>query len=190
MKLGILGGSFNPVHIAHLFIAEEAQARFALDTVCLMPAFIPPHKMNDQILTPQKRLALLHAAVDGTALTISDFEIAKQGISYTIDTVRHFAENYDVHLIIGGDSALQFTTWRDYNQIFDYAKVIVFPRNNGTVNDVRSVWGDHFLYCDMPLLDVSSSDIRARILEGKPYRWLVPGPVFTLIESERLYRND
>lgn len=187
MKIGILGGSFNPVHIAHMVIAEEASFMFRLDEMYLMPAFVAPHKQALGSNDAQTRMRLLNAAVQGSAIKVSDFELQRGAISYTVDTVRYFAKMYDVTLCIGADSAMQFDTWKDYKEILTTAQIAVYPRAGITSAQLREKWGDAFIYCEMPLLEISSSSIRERIKKGEPYKQLVPFAVAEMIEKERLY---
>ncbi len=188
MKIGILGGSFNPVHIGHLAIAEEALSMLSLDEMYLIPAFIPPHKQDLNLLSATVRLHLLHEATKNTMIKVSSYEIDRAEVSYTIDTIRYFKRNNDVVLCVGADSALHFETWKAYKEILSSAQVAVYPRPGTGLDDVRKKWQESFLYCDMPLLDISSTDIRERIIAERPYRWFVPQRVWEIIDKERLFQ--
>lgn len=187
MKIGILGGSFNPVHIAHMVIAEEALYMLSLDEMYLIPAYIAPHKQLLGSNDSEIRVRLLHKATENTRLKVSEYEVQRKEVSFTIETIRHFAQSHDVTLCIGADSAMQFDTWKDYKEILRLARVAVYPRTGITQEMLFAKWGDVFRYCTMPLFEISSSDIRERIRTGRPYAQMVPRAVAEIIEKERLY---
>lgn len=197
-RIGILGGSFNPPHMGHLVCASEAAAQLDLDRVLLTPVAAPPHKQIEDDPGPEQRLALCRLAVEGDErLGVCDLEVRRGGPSYTVDTLRELHERSpEDHLtfIVGGDIALGLPTWRDPETVLGLARLAVAERSGAGRSDVAQRLAESFpqapppLFFDMPRMDISSSQIRRRIAEGRPIRYLVPGPVAEQIARERLYR--
>jgi len=132
-RIGLLGGTFNPVHLGHLRSAVEVQRRFALDSVCFIPSAIPPHKDSSSVADAMDRLEMIRMAIsDYSALTVSDVELKRSGPSYTIDTVKHFKTfqnaQTDFYLIVGLDAFLEIDTWKSFRELFDLIPFIVMPR--------------------------------------------------------------
>ena len=140
MKIGILGGSFNPVHNGHLELAKQALAQFALDQIWLMPNHIPAYKKWDRSVTNEDRLHMLELAVkDHDGLRCSDLELQRGGVTYTIDTLAQLHEQYpdtEWYFIMGGDSILVFDTWREPDRILSLSKLIVTTRDQIQAEDV------------------------------------------------------
>ena len=197
-RIGILGGSFNPPHLAHLVCASEAAAQLDLDRVLLTPVAAPPHKDAERDPGPERRLALCRLAVaDDERLGVCDLEVRRGGSSYTVDTLRELHERTpEDHLtfIVGGDIALGLPTWREPEAVLRFARLAVAERSGAGREDIAQRLAESFpdapgpLFFDMPRLDISSSQIRLRVAQGRPIRYLVPRPVAELIARERLYR--
>ena len=196
-SLGILGGTFNPPHIGHLVCAQEAWAQLGLDRVVLMPVHTPPHKEATEDPGPEVRLALCQAAIgDDEELEVSTLEIDRGGPSYTVDTLRALHESRegdDLTFIVGGDMASSLPSWREPEAVLELARVAVAEREEHRRHEiaerVAALRGaqERIVFFTMPRLDISSSDIRRRVAEGRPIHWLVPGEVADEIERHGLY---
>jgi nicotinate-nucleotide adenylyltransferase len=197
-RVGILGGTFNPPHIAHLVCASQAASQLGLDRVLLTPNAVPPHKEARMDPGPAERLELCRLAAAGDErLQVCDLEIARGGPSYTVDTLRVLHErDPEDHLtfILGGDIALGLPSWHEPEAVLELATLAVAERSGAIRGDVtarlREAFGDlpRLEFFDMPRIDLSSSDIRRRIASEGSIRYLVPDPVADRIEQKRLYR--
>jgi nicotinate-nucleotide adenylyltransferase len=191
-RIGIFGGSFDPPHIGHLIIAELAQEQLSLDEVLFVPAFVPPHKAGSHASTALDRLTMIRLAVRGNPLFhVSDIEIRRKGISYTVDTVAALRRRYrggGLFLIIGGDSLKQFWSWRSPLTILANASLAVYARP-GHERPAKGHAGVRVHCLAGPLLQISSTDIRKRMAAGKSVRYFVPEAVRSYIRLHRLYRH-
>ena len=195
-RVGILGGTFNPPHIGHLVCAQEARTQLSLDHVVLMPVHTPPHKEIAGDPGPEVRLALCRAAVgEDPGLRVSRLEVDRPGPSYTVDTLRalHAARPEDeLTFVVGGDQAQGVPGWREPEALFALARLAVAERAGVVREDIRARLTDlapagRVCFVDMPRLDLSSSDLRRRVAEGRPVRHLVPAAVAELVAEHRLY---
>lgn len=187
MRLLVLGGSFNPIHIGHLMLAEEVAAEFGYDRVLIVPSFLPPHKALAGDPGPEARLGMALAATGGDDRFLVDAcEIERGGLSYTLDTLEHVMASYPLQgkpgLVIGDDLASGFGAWRDPDGICERADLVI-ARRGGVPSGVPY---PHRLAHNM-ILPVSSTDIRARIASGRPWRRLVPDATALYIEERELY---
>ncbi|MDP2711809.1 MAG: nicotinate-nucleotide adenylyltransferase [Solirubrobacteraceae bacterium] len=197
-RIGILGGSFNPPHLAHLVCASEAAAQLELDRVLLTPVAAPPHKDAERDPGPAQRLALCRLAIMGDPrLDVCDLEVLRGGPSYTVDTLRELharTPEDDLTFIVGGDIALGLPSWHEPEAVLGLARLAVAERSGAGRGDVAARLAERFadapspVFFDMPRLDLSSSLIRRRVAQGLPIRYLVPDPVAEHIARERLYR--
>jgi nicotinate-nucleotide adenylyltransferase len=198
VRVGILGGTFNPPHIAHLVCAQEARAALGLDRVLLVPAGVPPHKEVPDDPGAAVRVALCRLAAAGDpGVEVSEVETEREGPSWTVDTLRelHAREpEHELTFILGGDMAVSLGTWREPEEIVRLARLAVAERGKHSREEVARALGtvpgaagrtDVF---SMPRLEVSSSDLRGRVRAGAPIRHLVPDAVAEYIASEGLYR--
>lgn len=195
-RIGIYGGTFDPVHVGHLIIASEVRTALALDEVIFIPAGIPPHKDPAQISAAEDRLAMLRLAVaDNDAFTIDTIELEREGRSFTADTLAaiHRREpEADLWFILGADSLAALQTWRDPATIVRLARIAVAARP-GWELDLEAVSrlvpesGGRIDTVPAPLVEIASHEIRDRIRAGHPIRYLVPGQVEQFIVSRRLY---
>ena len=143
MRIGLFGGTFNPIHLGHLRAALEVKQGFNLDQIFLIPAAIPPHKFSGEVVNARDRMEMIKLAVlaDGD-LAVSDVELKRSGTSYTIDTVDHFKqtlpENTCIYLIMGLDAFLEIDTWKSYKQLLEQIPLIVITRPN-SISEVQDV---------------------------------------------------
>jgi nicotinate-nucleotide adenylyltransferase len=186
--IGILGGTFNPIHIGHLAIAQMAQEKASLDKVVFVPAFIPPHKTVTHLAAAKDRLAMVRLAIgDNPSFAVSDYEITKGGKSFSIDTVRHFREIYQhkakLYFIIGGDSLATLPTWREIDKLLKLVTFIAVNRPGYKKN--REAMKHIAVESE---LNISSSDLRKRVIQGKTIKYLVPDKVIRYIGQRKIYR--
>jgi nicotinate-nucleotide adenylyltransferase len=197
-RIGILGGSFNPPHLAHLVCASEAATQLELERVLFTPVASAPHKEAEQDPGPQERLELCRLAVAGDErFEVCDLEVRRGGSSYTIDTLRELharTPEDDLTFIVGGDIALGLPSWREPEAVLGLATLAVAEREGAVRGDVaerlRACFPDAPppVFFDMPRLDISSSQVRRRVAEARSIRYLVPDPVAEHIARGRLYR--
>jgi nicotinate-nucleotide adenylyltransferase len=196
--IGILGGTFNPPHMGHLVMAQEALDQLDLDRVVLMPVAVPPHKEAREDPGAAARLELCRLAVaDDERFEVSTLEIERGGASFTVDTLRELHDvepEHDLTFIVGGDMAQSLPAWRDPEAILRLARLAVAEREGVRREDIARRLeplhdGDRVVFFDMPRIDVSSSTIRRRVAEGRPVRYLVPDSVAAAIVEHGLYRQ-
>jgi nicotinate-nucleotide adenylyltransferase len=199
LRLGLLGGTFNPPHIGHLICAQEAWAQLGLDRVLLVPVHAPPHKEAPGDPGVEARVALCEAAVAGDErLGVSRVDADVSGRSYTVDTLNrlHDARPDDqLTFIVGGDMAASLPQWREPQAILELCTIGAAARDGVGRDEVldrldRELPGasDRIRFFDMPRIDVSSTLIRRRVAAGEPVRYLVPDAVDSYIERKGLYR--
>ena len=196
MRVGILGGAFNPPHIGHLVCAQEALIQLELDTVVWVPVGEAPHRELQDDPGPDARLEMVELAIaDDEHFTSSRIEMDREGPSYTSDTLEQLLEQSpkdELFLILGGDQAAALPTWHEPEKVLERASVAVFERmswgRNAIVIKIGRMPGvERVRYLDMPLIQVSSSAIRRRVREGVPIRYLVPDKVVEYIATHELY---
>ena len=196
-RLGLLGGTFNPPHVAHLVAAQEARFQLELDRVVLIPVHTPPHKEAEVDPGPEARLRLCEAAVAGDpGLEVSRVEVDRAGPSYTVDTLRaiHSASaQSELVFILGADQAHGLPSWREPEAVLELASLAVAAREGVGREDLRERLAGlcppgRITFFDMPRLDVSSTDVRRRVRTGRPIRHLVPDAVAEQIAADGLYR--
>lgn len=195
MRLAVLGGSYNPIHIGHLMLADAVALRYEYDTIAFVPAFLSPFKDGHSGCTAEDRLAMVKLAIaDNPAFYCEPCEIRRQGVSYTIDTLKFLKKKFPqcegkIGLIIGDDLLEGFSGWREAEHIPDYADIIVGNRiiDRYLTEQAASAGRVPHLRVDNALLPVSSSGIRAAIQEKKSWRYLVPPAVYSYIKEHKLY---
>lgn len=197
-RIGILGGTFNPPHVAHLICAQEAAAQLGLDTVTLLPAGRPPHKPVEDEPGAEHRLAMCALAAAGDQrLMVSRMEIDRPGPSYTLDTLKALGERGDQELtfIVGGDMAASLPDWHEPEAVLALARLAVAERAGARRERIlRAVAGlrgvrERLCFLDVPRVDISSSMVRARVGAGRPIRYLVCDAVADYIAAHGLYRG-
>jgi nicotinate-nucleotide adenylyltransferase len=197
-RVGILGGTFNPPHIAHLVCAQEAYLQLDLDEVMLIPARIPPHKPVDDEPGAEHRLELCRAAIEGDdRFTVSDLEITRDGPSYTVDTLRTLtrrAPDSELFMIVGGDVAAGLPSWHEPEQVLSLATLAVAKRRGTARARVDEALqslpgGERAVFFRMPRIAISSTLVRRRVRHGEPVKYFVPDAVAKYIERNRLYQE-
>lgn len=189
MRIGILGGTFNPIHIGHLILAEEAYYKLKLDKLVFVPTFMPPHKDLFGPISPKDRLRMAQLAVeDNPKFEVSTFEIDSKKKSYSIETLKEFRRLYgddaQLYFITGSDSLKDLFSWKDVSDIFKISKFIVANRPGYPVKDVPK----EVETVVITPIEVSSEDIRRRLHEGRSIRYLVPEKVRSYIVEHNLYK--
>jgi nicotinate-nucleotide adenylyltransferase len=195
--LGVIGGTFDPPHYAHLVLAENALAQLDLDRVLFVPAGQPPHKPRQPVTPARHRLAMVEAAVaDNAAFLLSRVDVERPGPHYTVDTLGILNERYPdaaCFFLVGGDSLAEFPTWRDPSGILEQAQLGVMQRP-GWETDLASLTrrlpaiAERLRWLDAPHLEISGTDLRRRVAKGLPIRYLVPASVERYVRRHRLYR--
>ncbi len=216
LKLGILGGTFNPVHYGHLAAAEEVSNRLGLERVLFVPSFIPPHKEEEDFPSFVHRMDMVRLAIAGNPMfELSDIEIIRGGRSYTIDTIealRHTRQEAELYFITGLDSFLEIQTWNRWEKLLTLCGFVVLSRPGYRFQDLSRInfmksaekelaaldrgfstravvrSGEFAVFLEMiPLYDISSTDIRRRIRENRSIKYLLPDAVETYIIKNKLY---
>ncbi len=187
--LGILGGTFDPPHVGHLVVAVNVRWVLALDEVLLVVAGVPWQKAHLPVSPAADRLAMVEAAVQGVdGVSASALEIERGGISYTADTLAELRDRHPgvpLHVILGSDAAAGLDTWERGEQVQALSSLVVVTRPGAEEEPLPPGWTARHL--EVPRLDVSSTDLRARAVDGRPLDWLVPWPVISLIRERGLY---
>ena len=188
MRIGILGGTFNPIHIGHLILAEEAYFKLKLNKLIFVPAFVPPHKSTSDLISAKDRLDMVRLAIeDNPAFEISTYEVDSKKKSYSIDTLKEFRSLYgdeaQLCFITGSDSLKDLFSWKNINDIFKISKFIVANRPGYPIKDIPKE-ADTVVITP---IEVSSEDIRKRLKEGRSIRYLVPEKVREYILKRGLY---
>lgn len=186
MRIGLYGGSFDPIHFGHLILAREARERLVLDSVIFIPARQSPHKLDRPPISAEARLALVQSAVAGeTGFAVDDCEIRRNGVSFTIQTVREYRTRFpeaELFYFIGGDNVPDLPTWVEIEELRRLVQFVVLARGEKGV-------GSGFPVIERRV-DISSSEIRNRIAQGRSVRYLLPEKTCAEIERRGLYRND
>lgn len=191
-RIGIFGGTFNPVHLGHLVLGQEAIESCKLSRLIFVPANIPPHKEEDtEIASPEHRLKMLELATAGNnKFEVSDVEIKRQGVSYTYDTVKHFADKNkerQIYLLLGADSLLELSGWHRYEELLELCRVVVFYRASADLTKVPKQINEHYQLISTMRIDLSATDIRAKIGQGKSVIYMVPEVVAKYLAEQKLY---
>ena len=193
MKIGFLGGSFDPVHFGHLIAAQDVYEQYHFDRLFLVPAAQAPLKAQDMQSVPEDRLAMLRAACEWDhRLEIADYELNKGGVSYTIDSVRHFRQEFphdELLWIIGGDQLPLLHKWKDINQLASMVEFIFLERPGHPSKPHTDIPGLRLHRCDGHLIEISSSELRQRVRHGRSLNYFCPQKVIAYIESKKLYRQ-
>lgn len=189
-RIGIFGGTFNPIHIGHLAIAQMAQENLRLHKVIFVPSYMPPHKKGLNVMAAHHRYRMVQLAVSGNpCFSISDVEIKRKGASYTIDTLHYFQKRFSkkakLFFIIGADTLPQLPTWRYIDKVLKIVKFIVVNRPGYLVRK-RNI---QFVAVSAPGIDISSTVLRNRIAHKKTIKYFVPENVFRYIEKNNLFKK-
>jgi len=216
VRIGLFGGTFNPIHLGHLRSAEEIRESFQLQQVVFIPSAFPPHKEGKEIISPIHRIEMVNIAIEGNpGFSASDIETKRPGKSYSIETIDHFntihCSDLTLFFIMGIDAFNDITTWKDYTYLFSCCNLVVTTRPGYKVTSLKTVLPadvtgdfsyvpeegrfDHIsnfslYFQDITLMDVSSSIIRKRIKEGRSIHYLLPEKVIEYIKIHRLYQDS
>ena len=203
LRLGVFGGTFNPVHLGHLIAAQDAADAFDLSRVLFLPCDRPPHKPARQLASTAHRVAMLEAALEGSLLfEVCDLEVRRGGTSYSIDTMRELARRYPAHdlfFIIGTDSLLELHTWKSITELMELCTFVTLARPGFHVDasmpaklQLPAPWPARLLerIATGHQIDISSSDIRYRVAEGMRITYLTPPAVEMYIAEHHLYNSE
>jgi len=188
-RIGILGGTFDPPHLAHLVMAEQAAKAVPLDKVLFMPAPYPPHKSTEHITPYRLRLEMVKLLVAGrTGFEVSRLEEFREGPSYTVDLLQHYRRKHkdELYLIIGADSLGEFSSWKNPREIVRLATLVVYPREGYAV-EPRFEGREAIVLRDAPVIEISSSDIRRRLEAGESVARFLPQTIRDFISEHALY---
>lgn len=184
-RIGIFGGSFNPIHLGHIILAGDIAEKFNLEKILFIPAYTPPLKSESELLPYKLRYKMVESAIkDYNVFDISNIEKRLPVPSYTINTLRELKKEFPdakFYLIIGSDQAAQFKEWKEYDKIAETTEIIVMSRNETRMKNSNMI-----LY-DRRIIDISSTEIRRRIKNNLSYRRFLPETVYRIIENEKLY---
>ncbi|MBS0633648.1 MAG: nicotinate-nucleotide adenylyltransferase [Verrucomicrobia bacterium] len=194
MKIGFLGGSFDPVHFGHLMAAQDAYEQHKLDRLILVPAAQAPLKPNEVKSSAEDRLAMIRAAIEWDGrFEISDYELRRGGVSYTIDSARHFRALYpndELYWIIGGDQLPKLHLWKDIAELVKIVEFIFLERPGFQVKAHPEIPGLRLHRCDGHLLAISSTELRERVKHDLSLDYFVPHKAIVYIREKRLYRDN
>lgn len=198
-RYGIIGGTFDPIHYGHLYIAYEAKKQLNLNNVIFMPAGNPPHKEGKKVTDALLRYDMVKKAIeDFSGFSISNYEIEKKGFSYTYETLEHFKDN-DVELffITGADCLMDIETWENAEKILSLSNLVVFSRggfsNKKLIKQkeyIEKKYSVNIIVLPLKRLEISSTDIRKRIKDKERVDFFVPQPIIKLIEENNLYKGE
>lgn len=199
-RLGIMGGTFDPVHIGHLACAEQAREAYGLDAVVFVPAGVPVFKKGRSITSAQDRLAMCRLSVaSNPTFDVSALEIERAGDTYTVDTLRelraHYPDNVELCFITGADAVVHIVKWRESAAIADLACLIAVTRPGYALSDERKreieeQGSFEVAYLEVTALAISSSDLRNRVAQGHSIRYLTEQSVFDYVSDRGLYRTS
>ncbi|MDP4181525.1 MAG: nicotinate-nucleotide adenylyltransferase [Bacillota bacterium] len=200
IKIGISGGTFDPIHYGHLIIAENIRNSFKLDKVIFVPAGLPPHKKHLKVTSSLDRLNMVKKAVSSNSyFEVSSVEVEREGYTYTIDTLKHFRKTYGeaakLFFITGADVIKELHLWKDYSEILSMCSFVTAlrPEYNDdefykAIEHYRSNFNANIYIADAPMVQISSTDIRNRIAENRSIKYLLPECVEEYIFKNNLYK--
>jgi nicotinate-nucleotide adenylyltransferase len=203
LRLGVMGGTFDPIHIGHLVTAEEARFQFHLEKIVFIPSAHPPHKTDETQSPAEDRIRMVELAVEGNpAFTVSDMEVQRPGLSYTIDTLHELHRMYgaetEIYFVTGADAILEILTWKNPEELLMEGRFIAATRPGYPLKKLSAALPEldsageetmkRVYAMEIPALAISSTDIRKRVAEGRPFRYLVPKEVWAYIKERGLYR--
>lgn len=202
-RIGILGGTFNPIHLGHLILAEEVCKNHHLSKLLFMPAYIPPHKYVNDLADPHHRFQMIKAAISGISkFEVSDLEIIRKGKSYTIDTIQeilsHYGEDDKIFLIMGADSLNELELWKNIKRLSQLCHFVIVNRpgfkTEASTRLVEIIGSDNILdierlRVEISPVDISSTNIRDRVNDGIQIKGLVPECVEAYIKKHNLYSS-
>ncbi len=190
-RIAIFGGTFDPVHHGHLITAQSVLELRSLDKIIFIPSFISPHKQDVKASAAEHRVNMLNLAIENVPyFEWSDFEINREGVSYTIDTLREFRKQYDhIELIVGEDNLLSFDKWKSPEKIIEIATLLVLRRRTARKTGIKYPYENNAVFLETPWIDISGTGIRERVRTGMPIDFLVPQNVMRYIYELKLYKE-
>ena len=193
MKIAIMGGTFNPIHYAHLLSAEQVRDGLGYDKILFIPSARPPHKDLRDIIAPEHRYQMtLLATADNSYFEVSRIELERVGPSYAIQTIKELQAAYgkdcELAWIIGADSLIDFKIWKDFDELLNICHFIATTRPNYCLNNVPPELRNRVQLFSITGVDISATEIRERIRKGRSIRYLVPTSVAEYIERHQLYK--
>jgi nicotinate-nucleotide adenylyltransferase len=190
-KVGIYGGTFDPIHLGHLITAQSVRELRDLDKIIFIPAFLSPHKLDIKASSPKHRINMLKLAIEGVDFfDISEFEIKQKQISYTIDTLLELKKRHDeLELIVGYDNIFKFYTWKDPDKILQLAKLVVLKRKSSYAPPYEDKYYNQAEFVQTRGIEISATDIRERVKHGLPINYLVTKEVKDYIFHHNLYKE-
>jgi nicotinate-nucleotide adenylyltransferase len=211
-RIGLFGGTFNPIHLGHLRGAEDIREVFRLEEVIFVPSSIPPHKMTEEVIEASHRLEMVRLAVSGNPFfSVSDVEISRPGKSYSIETIKYFLERRQdsFFFILGSDAFAEIETWKEFQKLFFLCHFIVMTRpgpqekppslpralipNFRYVSEEKAwvhISGYMLHFKEISFLDISSTKVRELTEKGRSVRYLIPPEAETYIQEHSLYRRN
>lgn len=192
-KICLFGGSFDPIHNGHLQLAAWTQQRLSLSKIIFIPAAVPPHKLHITLTDPKHRLQMVNLAVEDYAFfEVSDVEIKRKGISYTIDTLNYFINfnnlsKDELFLLIGADSLIDFLSWKNHEKIINNCQLVVYHRTGIDLTTVASEIKERIILLDAPLINITATNIRQKIKNSEGLKGLLPPQVIDYIYKYGLY---
>lgn len=190
-KIGVYGGTFDPIHNGHLITAQAVREIRNLDKIIFILAFVSPHKLNVISSSNEHRLNMINLAIEGVDyLECSDMEIKRKDISYTIDTLTELKKSYkEIELIIGYDNLFKFDTWKNPQEIVKLVKLVVLKRKSN-ITGITNQYFDKAEFVDTPIIEISGTSIRERVKNNMPIDFLVPDKVKQYIYKNNLYKES
>ena len=197
-KIGIMGGTFDPIHFGHLVTAEAARDAFGLEKVVFVPAGHPPHKRHRTVSEARHRIAMVnHAIISNPGFSLSTIETEREGYSYTIDTVNEFltiyGDNTELYFITGADAIIEILSWHRVEELIEKCRFIAAPRPGFPFNkdsQIPQEYRGRIFPFKVPALAISSSQIREMVSQGRSIRYLLPDTVEAYIRKNNLYRKE
>jgi len=195
IRIGLMGGTFDPIHYGHLVTAEAAREKFALDEVIFVPSGNPPHKKEIPISAAEHRLMMvIMATISNPYFHISRLELERPGFSYTFDTVNDFLRQYnnncEIYFITGADAILEITTWKDVDALMENCYFIAATRPGFNLDELYKLPANFLSkisFMQVPALAISSTDIRRRVASGESIKYLLPEAAESYIYKQKLY---
>jgi nicotinate-nucleotide adenylyltransferase len=191
-RIGLFGGTFDPIHMGHLIVAEWITDSLELDKTIFIPNNIHPFRKRSDITGSQHRLKMVEKAIqEFPRFDVSDLELRNEGVSYTIDTLHYFISEYpesNIYYIMGADNLKDFTSWKQPHEILKLVNLVVYNRPGIEINE--SLEHERMILIDSPFIDISSTHVRHRIREHRAFRSLVPPEVYRYITEHKLYLDE
>jgi nicotinate-nucleotide adenylyltransferase len=192
-RIGVLGGTFDPIHMGHLVLAEQVKERLKLDGIIFIPCFRSPHKTRQKLSPAKDRLHMIRLALQGNpSFSVSEIELKRKGVSYTIDTLRELRKLHpgsETYFLTGSDVVNELNTWKDPEEIFRLVRMVIAIRPGFDQINRENRFVKKSIVVKITGLDISSSELRKRVKRGESIKYLVPVKVEQYIRKKRLYRR-